>query len=81
MEEIVERENIFTIPNLLCVTRSFLAPYIGYVIVQEQYQLAIGLLIFAGLTDLVGIFYENIYNSLLILTFKDLRFQILKYNN
>lgn len=53
MEEIVERENIATIPNLLCVARSFLAPYIGYVIIQENYQLAIGLLVFAGITDLV----------------------------
>ncbi|XP_031630837.1 probable cardiolipin synthase (CMP-forming) [Contarinia nasturtii] len=60
MEEIVERENIFTIPNLLCVTRSFLAPYIGYVITQEHYQLAIGLLAFAGLTDLLdGIIARN----------------------
>lgn len=54
LEGIVERENILTIPNLLCVARSFLAPYIGYVIVQENYQLAIGLLVFAGLTDLVS---------------------------
>lgn len=54
VEEIVERENILTIPNFLCVARSFLAPYIGYVIVQEHYQLAIGLLLFAGLTDLVS---------------------------
>lgn len=53
MEEIVERENIFTIPNFLCVGRSFLAPYIGYVIVLEQYPLAIGLLVVAGITDLV----------------------------
>lgn len=53
MEELVERENILTIPNLLCVARSFLAPYIGYVIIQQDYQLAIGLLIFAGITDLV----------------------------
>lgn len=53
MEEIVERENILTIPNLLCVARSFLSPYIGYVIIQGHYQLAIGLLVFAGLTDLV----------------------------
>lgn len=53
LEELVERENIFTIPNLLCVARSFLAPYIGYVIIQENYQLAIGLLVFAGITDLV----------------------------
>lgn len=53
MEEIVERENILTVPNLLCVARSFLSPYIGYVIIQGHYQLAIGLLVFAGLTDLV----------------------------
>lgn len=58
MEEIVEREklreNILTIPNFLCVARSCLAPYIGYIIVQEDYQLAIGLLFLAGLTDLVS---------------------------
>lgn len=58
MEEIVERENILTIPNLLCVTRSILAPYIGYVIVQENYQLAIGLILFAGLTDLVNLCFS-----------------------
>lgn len=57
MEEIVERENILTIPNFLCVARSFLSPYIGYVIIQENYQLAIGLLVFAGLTDLVNRFF------------------------
>lgn len=53
MEEIVERENIFTVPNVLCVGRAFLAPYIGYVIVQGNYQLAVGLLVVAGITDLV----------------------------
>lgn len=53
VEEIVERENIMTIPNLLSVGRSILAPYVGYVIVQEQYELAIGLVAIAGITDLV----------------------------
>lgn len=53
MEEIVERENILTIPNLLCVARSFLAPYIGYIITCGHYELAFGLLAFAGITDLV----------------------------
>lgn len=53
MEEIVERENILTIPNLLCVARSFLAPYIGHVIICGNYELAIGLLAIAGITDLV----------------------------
>ncbi|XP_055323181.1 probable cardiolipin synthase (CMP-forming) isoform X2 [Sitodiplosis mosellana] len=38
---------------LMCMCSRCLAPYIGYVIVQEHYQLAIGLLLFAGLTDLL----------------------------
>lgn len=55
MEEIVERENVFTIPNMLCVGRGVLAPYLGYVIVQQDYALGMGLLIFAGVTDIVSI--------------------------
>lgn len=54
MEEIVERENVFTIPNLLCVGRGVLAPYLGYVIVQHDYALGMGLLVFAGITDIVS---------------------------
>lgn len=54
MEEIVERENVFTIPNLLCVGRGVLAPYLGYVIVQQDYALGMGLLVFAGVTDVVS---------------------------
>lgn len=53
MEEYVERENILTIPNLLCVTRGMIAPYLGYVIVHEQYTLAFSLFAIAGITDLV----------------------------
>lgn len=55
MEEIVERENVFTIPNLLCVGRGLLAPYLGYVIVEQHYTLGMGLLVFAGITDIVSI--------------------------
>lgn len=54
MEEIVERENVFTIPNLLCVGRGVLAPYLGYVIVQQDFTFAMGLLVFAGVTDIVS---------------------------
>lgn len=53
VEEIIERENILTIPNLLCVGRGLMAPYLGYVIVDQDYRLAMGLLVFAGLTDLL----------------------------
>lgn len=52
-EEVIERENMFTIPNVLCVTRIVMSPYLGYVILQESYHLAMGLLVFAGVTDLL----------------------------
>lgn len=53
VEGIIERENVLTIPNLLCVGRGLMAPYLGYVIVEQDYRLAMGLLLFAGLTDLL----------------------------
>jgi cardiolipin synthase (CMP-forming) len=52
VEEIIERENVWTVPNVLCVARGLLSPYIGYTIVCSDYTLAMGLLVFAGITDL-----------------------------
>lgn len=53
-EIIVERENVLTVPNLLTVGRAALAPYLFYVVsVQADYGYAMGLLAFAGLTDLL----------------------------
>jgi cardiolipin synthase (CMP-forming) len=52
VEEVIERENVMTIPNILCVARGVLSPYIGYTIICNDYSLAMGLLIFAGITDL-----------------------------
>lgn len=51
MENIIERENIYTIPNVLCVTRIVFSPYLGYLIVQSDFNLALGLLVVAGVTD------------------------------
>jgi hypothetical protein len=56
VEEVIERENIFTIPNLLCVGRIVMSPYLGYVIIEGDFSLAMGLMIAAGLTDLVSNF-------------------------
>ena len=53
MEEIVERENVLTIPNLLCVGRAAMSPYLAYVVIQGDFNMAMGLLMFAGFTDLV----------------------------
>ncbi|XP_049877473.1 probable cardiolipin synthase (CMP-forming) [Pectinophora gossypiella] len=52
-DEVVEKENPFTVPNLLCVMRIAMSPYIGYTILQDNYNLAFGLLVFAGFTDLL----------------------------
>lgn len=53
MEEAIEKENIMTIPNLLCVSRAALSPYLGYVVIQGDYKLAMGVLVVAGISDLV----------------------------
>jgi cardiolipin synthase (CMP-forming) len=52
VEDIIERENIFTIPNFLCIGRIAMSPYLCYVIIQNDFSLAMGILIAAGLTDL-----------------------------
>lgn len=60
MEEVIERENVVTLPNMLTISRMAMAPYIGYVIVDEHYNFAISLLAAAGLTDWVSLFHWNL---------------------
>lgn len=55
VEEIIERENIYTVPNLLCVGRILITPYLGMLIIQSDFDLALGVLGFAALTDLVSV--------------------------
>ena len=47
------RENIYTLPNLLTVSRIIACPVLGLAIVNDNFYLATGLLVYAGLTDLV----------------------------
>ena len=47
------RENIYTIPNILTVSRIAATPVLGWAILEGNYELATGLLAYAGLTDLV----------------------------
>ena len=47
------RENIYTIPNLLTTSRILACPVLGWSILDGNYYLATGLLVYAGLTDLV----------------------------
>ena len=53
------RENIYTIPNLLTVSRILACPVLGWSIVNNDFTLATGLLVYAGLTDLVSIRLVN----------------------
>ncbi|THV02526.1 hypothetical protein K435DRAFT_817697 [Dendrothele bispora CBS 962.96] len=46
------RENIYTLPNALTVSRIIACPVIGWSILDGQFQLATSLLVYAGLTDL-----------------------------
>lgn len=53
VEGMIEKENIFTIPNLLCVARMAMSPYLGYVIINGDFALGMGILTVAGITDLL----------------------------
>ncbi|KAJ7504248.1 CDP-alcohol phosphatidyltransferase-domain-containing protein [Mycena galericulata] len=46
------KENIYTLPNLLTVSRIIACPILGWSIVQGHFELATSLLVYAGLTDL-----------------------------
>ncbi|XP_058064153.1 probable cardiolipin synthase (CMP-forming) [Anopheles bellator] len=52
VEEVIERENVATLPNLLCIGRIIASPYLGYQIVQGDFRFAMAILVVAGLTDL-----------------------------
>lgn len=47
------RENIYTLPNLLTVSRIIACPVLGWSIVRGKFDLATGLLLYAGITDWV----------------------------
>lgn len=51
------RENIYTIPNFLTLTRIAACPVLGWSIVSGNFELATGLVIYAGFTDLVSFFH------------------------
>ena len=48
------RENIYTFPNLLTVSRIVACPALGWAILSDNYVAATGLLLYAGVTDWVS---------------------------
>lgn len=49
----LQYENPWTIPNILSMARMGLAPVLGYLIVEENFNVALGVFVLAGVTDLV----------------------------
>ena len=49
-------ENVFTVPNVLTLSRMAFTPLLGYFIVQDQHTYALGLFAIAAFTDLVSTF-------------------------
>jgi cardiolipin synthase (CMP-forming) len=46
-------ENIYTVPNLLTFSRLIVAPAIGYAILHDAHSWALGLFVYAGVSDLL----------------------------
>lgn len=61
------RENIYTIPNFLTVSRIIACPVLGYAILDSNYAFATGLLVYAGLTDLVDGYLARRFNMASVL--------------
>ncbi|KAK6098289.1 hypothetical protein MT418_002333 [Batrachochytrium dendrobatidis] len=60
-------ENIYTLPNALTVSRILMTPIIGYLIVQQSFTMACGLLAVAAFTDLLDGFLARQYNQKTVL--------------
>lgn len=53
LTSLTPHENIYTIPNILTISRFVAAPIIGYLVLHDQHAWAVGLFTYAGITDLV----------------------------
>lgn len=52
-ESKVAREDVYTIPNFLTLSRLIAAPCVGYLFLHDSHELAVGLLAYAAVTDLL----------------------------
>ena len=51
----VRGEKIWTVPNILTASRVLSCPVLGYAILHDNFYVATGLLVYAGLTDFVRV--------------------------
>ncbi|KAJ2718991.1 hypothetical protein GGI07_005483 [Coemansia sp. Benny D115] len=57
-----DKEKVLTIPNALTMARIVSSPYIGYLIVQQQYEAALAGCVIFGLTDALDGWIARRYN-------------------
>ncbi|KAL2828235.1 CDP-alcohol phosphatidyltransferase-domain-containing protein [Aspergillus cavernicola] len=55
-------ENIYTVPNILTLSRLVAAPLVGYFLVYDHHATALALFAYAGITDLVDGYIARRYN-------------------
>lgn len=48
-----QKENILTVPNLLTASRIVSTPFLGYMVTHGHFEIALGLFVVAGITDLL----------------------------
>ncbi|KAI1078490.1 CDP-alcohol phosphatidyltransferase-domain-containing protein [Whalleya microplaca] len=53
LASLTPHENIYTVPNLLTFSRLIAAPFIGYAILHDAHAWALGLFVYAGVSDLL----------------------------
>lgn len=53
LNQLTPHENIYTVPNILTLSRLVAAPVIGYLVLHDYHAWAVGLFAYAGITDLV----------------------------
>ncbi|KAJ7281369.1 CDP-alcohol phosphatidyltransferase-domain-containing protein [Mycena rebaudengoi] len=61
------KENIYTFPNVLTVSRIVACPILGWSILQGHFHLATSLLLYAGLTDLADGYLARRFNTQTVL--------------
>lgn len=50
---LTQHENIYTVPNILTFSRLIAAPFVGYAILHDAHAWALGLYVYAGVSDLL----------------------------
>jgi cardiolipin synthase len=62
LTQFTPHENIYTIPNILTLSRLVAAPVIGYLVLHDYHAWAVGLFAYAGITDLVDGYIARRWN-------------------